>query len=76
MQERKVDNKEGLTLLSRIPYLGHLFRIDTGETQKSELIILLKATVINDDADWQQDLDRSEKRIKKLDSEPRWKRAF
>jgi MSHA biogenesis protein MshL len=72
MQNNKDENKEGLTGLSRIPYLGNLFRVNTGNSQKSELVILLKATLINSDADWQNDIDASQQRAKELDAQPRW----
>ncbi|TAN65168.1 MAG: pilus (MSHA type) biogenesis protein MshL [Methylobacter sp.] len=73
MQESDTENKEGITGLARIPYIGNLFRINSGKTQKSELIILLKATYIGSDADWKDDINSSKQRIEKLDSQPRWK---
>lgn len=73
MQEKNDENKEGITGLAAIPYIGNLFRINTGASQKSELIILLKATYIGSDADWQNDINTSKQRIEKLDSQPRWK---
>lgn len=72
MQDTKDENKEGVSGLSRIPYLGNLFRVNTGNTQKSELVILLKATLISSDADWQNDIDASRQRVKELDALPRW----
>ncbi|HEY8095117.1 MAG TPA: hypothetical protein VIE65_03370, partial [Methylobacter sp.] len=73
MQENDNENKQGVTGLAAIPYIGNLFRINTGSTQKSELIILLKATFVGSDADWQNDINSSKKRFEKLDSQPRWK---
>ncbi len=73
MQENDNENKQGVTGLAAIPYIGNLFRINTGKTQKSELIILLKATFIGSDADWQNDINSSKQRFEKLDSQPRWK---
>lgn len=73
MQETDTENKQGITGLAGIPYIGNLFRINTGETKKSELIILLKATFIGSDADWQNDINSSKRRFEKLDSQPRWK---
>lgn len=73
MQESEVENKEGLSGLARIPYIGHLFRVDKGTTQKSELIILLKASIINDNSDWQNNLDTTQPRFEKLESRPMWK---
>jgi MSHA biogenesis protein MshL len=73
MQENDNESKQGITGLAEIPYIGNLFRVNTGKTQKSELIILLKATFIGSDADWQNDINASKQRFEKLDSQRRWK---
>jgi MSHA biogenesis protein MshL len=73
MQDNANENKEGVTGLSRIPFLGNLFRVNTGTRQKTELVILLKATMISSDADWQNDIDASHQRFNTLDSTPRWR---
>jgi len=73
MQENSNENKQGITGLAAIPYIGNLFRVNTGKTQKSELIILLKASFIGSDADWQNETNSSKQRFEKLDSQPRWK---
>jgi len=72
MQDRKTENKEGVFGFSRIPYLGSLFRTDTGRNTKTELVILLKATLISNEADWKNDIDTSQQRLKTLDAQPRW----
>ena len=73
MQDLRDENKEGVFGFSRIPYLGNLARVDTGKSQKSELVIMLKATMITGDADWQNDIDASQQRVRELDAQPRWK---
>ncbi|MDP1665849.1 MAG: secretin N-terminal domain-containing protein [Methylobacter sp.] len=73
MQENDNEKKQGITGLAAIPYIGNLFRVNTGSTQKSELIILLKASFISSDADWQKDINSSKQRFERLDSQPRWK---
>jgi MSHA biogenesis protein MshL len=73
MQENINENKQGITGLAGIPYIGNLFRVNTGKTQKSELIILLKASFIDSDADWQNDINSSKQRFEKFDAQPRWK---
>jgi MSHA biogenesis protein MshL len=73
MQDTTDENKEGVTGLSRIPYLGNLFRVNQGNSQKSELVILLKATLIDSGADWQNDMDASQQRVRELDAQPRWR---
>jgi MSHA biogenesis protein MshL len=72
MQDNIDENKEGVTGFSRIPYLGNLFRVNKGTHQKSELVILLKATLIDNDTDWQNDMDASHLRANSLDAQPRW----
>lgn len=72
MQDNNDENKEGITGFSRIPYLGNLFRTNIGASQKSELVILLRATLINSDADWQNDINASRHRASGLDAQPRW----
>ncbi|MDI1277001.1 secretin N-terminal domain-containing protein [Methylobacter sp.] len=73
MQENDNEKKQGVTGLAAIPYIGNLFRVNTGTTQKSELIILLKASFIGSDTDWQKDINSSKQRFERLDSQPRWK---
>jgi len=72
MQDLGDENKNGIFGLAGIPYLGNLFRVDKGNTQKTELVILLKATIINNEADWQNDIDTSQQRVKALDAQPSW----
>ena len=72
MQDRKREDKVGVFGFSRIPYLGKLFRTDDGESKKTELVILLKATLISNEADWKNDIDTSQQRLKALDTQPRW----
>lgn len=73
MQETSNENKEGVAGLTRIPFLGNLFRVNTGKTQKSELVILLKPTLINGDSDWQNSMAPSREHFEQLESMPRWK---
>ncbi len=68
MQEKDNENKQGITGLARIPYLGNLFRVNTGTSQKSELIILLKASFIGSDADWKNDINSSKQHFERLDA--------
>lgn len=73
MQESKQENKRGVAGLTQIPYLGNLFRVNTGEVKKSELVILLKPTIINDNADWRPSMDISKKHLNQLHNHPLWK---
>ncbi len=73
MQEMKQENKRGIAGLSQIPYLGNLFRVSTGETKKSELVILLKPTLINNESDWEPSLKAGKKQINQLRNHSLWK---
>ncbi len=56
-----------------LPLVGHLFKQAVASKGKRELVVLIKPTVINEDADWQQDLTETEGRLREMD--PRnWKR--
>ena len=46
MQDEVKKNKSGVPLLSRMPGLGKAFQYDNNETNKTELVIFLKPTVI------------------------------
>ncbi len=58
MKSNTVDNVSKVPLLGDIPGLGHLFRNVTKLTQKTELVILLKPTIVGVNT-WQQELERS-----------------
>jgi MSHA biogenesis protein MshL len=72
MQDNYDENKEGVTGFSQIPILGNLFRVNKGARQKTELVILLKASVINQNSDWERDINATEQRSRWLDAIPRW----
>ena len=72
MQETTTNDKKGIAGITQIPYLGNLFRVNTGETKKSELVILLKPTIINSDSDWRPYLDSSRRQLKQLQNHPLW----
>ncbi|BCB25407.1 pilus (MSHA type) biogenesis protein MshL [Sulfurimicrobium lacus] len=48
------------------PFLGALFRHTNQSSVKTELVILLKPTVIQDDNSWQRDILESQRRIQKM----------
>lgn len=49
-----------------IPFLGALLRQTNQTSVKTELVILLKPTVIKDDATWQHDLQDSQRRVESM----------
>jgi len=73
MQESVVDVKEGVAGFTEIPFIGNLFRVNKSTRQKSELIILLKPTIINTQSDWQNIIQPSKQNFEHLDALPRWK---
>ncbi|WP_446811013.1 pilus (MSHA type) biogenesis protein MshL [Methylomonas sp. 2BW1-5-20] len=73
MQENREENKQGVSLLSRIPYLGNAFRENQGTGRKSELVILLKPTVISNSQDWTAPIEDSRERMQQLERKQLWK---
>lgn len=72
MQEATIESKDGLPFLTRIPGLGNLFRTNARTTQKSELVILLKPTIIKNDSDWDVYKDRSRQQLIELQNHEMW----
>ncbi len=73
MQTDIQDNQQGVSLLSRIPYIGNAFRENSGTGQKSELVILLKPTIINNSSDWNAPLENSREHLQQLERKQLWK---
>jgi len=53
-----------------VPTLGALFQQKNRRTTKSEIVILMKPTIIHNDSDWQQDLVETRKRLQALQPAP------
>jgi MSHA biogenesis protein MshL len=73
MQENREETKQGVSLLSEIPYIGNAFRENKGTGKKSELVILLKPTIIVDSQDWNAPLEDSRERMQQLERKQLWK---
>jgi MSHA biogenesis protein MshL len=56
--------------IGRIPGLGALFGNTRQNSRKSELVILIRPTVIDSQADWQADAEAVRTRIEKLERKP------
>jgi MSHA biogenesis protein MshL len=52
--------------LGDVPGVGALFSQRNTRTTKSEIVILLKPTIIHSDSDWQRDLSETRERIRSL----------
>jgi MSHA biogenesis protein MshL len=68
MQNQSSELKEGIPLLKDLPGFGHLFRHTVQVSKKSELVILLKPTVVHNDT-WSEAIDNSLDRFQKMNEE-------
>ncbi|MBI4011888.1 MAG: type II secretion system secretin GspD [Candidatus Rokubacteria bacterium] len=66
IEERKVQDREGIPFLSRIPILGYLFGTTTEITRKTELVILVTPRVILDPAEAQAVYEEFKRRAPEL----------
>lgn len=71
MKNQENNTRQGVAWLSRIPVLGSLFRRGTGDFRKSELVILLKPTIIEEPGDWNGVREEVGDRYEQLDSDSR-----
>ena len=61
------DGKRTIPLLGEIPYVGQLFGNTSQSSQKRELVVLIKTTLIRDNQDWNRDLEATQRRFKAYD---------
>ena len=66
MRQAATGDRSQLPGMGDVPLLGSLFRNTNDVTQKRELVILLRPLVINSDADWSEDLERTGERLRQL----------
>jgi MSHA biogenesis protein MshL len=67
MQNTTQDQHSSVPILGDIPLLGQLFRHTRQVTRKSELVILLKPTVVDEYGQvWQDELSRSSNSIRRM----------
>lgn len=66
MKQKQVGDRSGLPGSTGSP-AGVLFGQRNSELSKSELVILLKPTVVKDDRTWVRDLEQVEQRVRSLD---------
>lgn len=69
MTTKLVEKESGTPILSSIPLLGQLFMQSSEEEVKSELVILLKPIVIDEDETWTKVIDKSSNRVKQIYNE-------
>lgn len=70
MRQSTTADRSQVPGVGNVPVLGELFRNTNQVTQKRELVILLKPTIVNGASSWSQDMQESQRRIKGLDRMP------
>jgi len=66
MQNNTTEQIAGVPFLSRLPVIGPWFRRTEQISQKSELVILLRASIV-DNRTWTTELEKSDNKFSKLD---------
>lgn len=66
MQTRSSNERSQVPGLGDVPGLGHLFRNTARSQVKSELVILIKPTLIRSEQSWNQDLADTQERIQAM----------
>lgn len=66
MRQSNSDDRSQVPGAGEVPLLGGLFRNTNQISQKRELVILIRPTIVDGDADWERDLLDSQKRIEDL----------
>lgn len=70
MKQQSSDGRSQVPGLGDVPVLGNLFRNTNRSNLKSELVILLKPTVIESPQNWQQDILETEERMRSFAPHP------
>lgn len=67
MKQNTTSDRSQLPGVGDIPVLGAVFRNTDQTATKSELVILIKPTIVKDDGSWNQDILDSQRHIQDLD---------
>lgn len=67
MRQAAASDRSQMPGVGSVPVLGNLFGNTNRSTQKRELVILLKPTVVDDNQAWTRDLLESQRRIQALE---------
>lgn len=67
MTQDQSDASNGLPGIHQVPVIGNLFGQKSKVLNKRELVILLKPTVIQNESDWQSDLQNTQSRLDDFD---------
>lgn len=72
MRQAQSENREQVPGLGNIPFVGAAFRSTQQASEKRELVILLKPTVVQSDQNWAQNIDDTRNRVQTLDRGFSW----
>ena len=72
MRQAQSENRNQVPGLGNIPYAGAAFRNMAQSSEKRELVVLLKPTVVNSDANWAQDILNARERVQSMDRGFSW----
>jgi MSHA biogenesis protein MshL len=67
MRQATTNDGSQVPVAGNIPFLGNLFKSTNRVTQKRELVILIKPTIVDSGASWGADLNETQRRIRSLD---------
>ena len=67
MRQESISDRSQLPGIGDAPGIGNLFRQRGTRNTKSELVILLKPTIVHSDRNWQQDLVETRDRVRALE---------
>ena len=67
MRQSSTNDRSQLPGAGDLPVVGALFRNTDQQTQKRELVVLIKPTIVDGAASWTQDMQDASGRIEKLD---------
>lgn len=70
MRQQSVNDRSQVPGVGDAPGIGNLFRQRDISNTKSELVILLKPTIIHGDRNWQEDLTQTRDRIRAMSAPP------
>jgi len=71
MRQASSGDTDQLPGADKIPLLGQLFRNKSRSSQKRELVVLIKPTIVEGASDWSQDMLDAGRRIEQLDPRSR-----
>ncbi|MDR1229256.1 MAG: pilus (MSHA type) biogenesis protein MshL [Azoarcus sp.] len=67
MSQAQSDAENRVPGLGDIPLVGNLFKNTKRAMKKREMVVLIKPTVINDEEDWQGDMEATQERLQEFD---------